>query len=174
MPPALWQSALVLAAVTSAASVGAVKATAMPRATIADTSFFIDTSPPFVGLPSGSAFTLGVQRASGAEAKRRCGKNAHRFARLSIAAVLCPHRDGSLGVSNLLLRRRPSHGEAPPQAGLLLGGKLEAPDEQKRKQDERYRGVCDGKKNRSNNTSAARTGLGTGIKRPLNRNKKAS
>ena len=57
MPPALWQSALVLAVVTSAARVGAVKATARPRATIADTSFFITTSPPFVRLPVGIALS---------------------------------------------------------------------------------------------------------------------
>jgi hypothetical protein len=42
-----------LAVDASAARVGAVKATASPRATIADTSFFIDISPPFVGLPVG-------------------------------------------------------------------------------------------------------------------------
>jgi hypothetical protein len=34
-----------------------VKATATPRATIADTSFFIDISPPFVGLPAGAALS---------------------------------------------------------------------------------------------------------------------
>ena len=120
IPPALVQAALVLAAVTSAARVGAVKATAMPRATIADTSFFIDTSPPFVGLPLGSAFKLNVQRASGAEAKPRCGKNTHRFARLSIAAVLCHHRDvGLLGVSNLLLRRNPVMGKPCRRRGFF-------------------------------------------------------
>jgi hypothetical protein len=73
-----------LAVDASAARVGAVKATARPRATIADKSFFIAISPPFVGLPVwGSAFILNVQRPNGAEAKRRCGKTAHHL-----------HRDG--------------------------------------------------------------------------------
>lgn len=41
IPPALVQADLVLAVVTSAARLGAVKATAMPKATIADTNFFM-------------------------------------------------------------------------------------------------------------------------------------